>query len=168
MDQDAVRGAIDRFSLPETSDLKTGRRGVIKQGLLAAAAALAAVPAWSSARKKRKKNRKRDQNLKLSDWYGTWNTRLSNGVQGTATFVKDILGGCCDGTYSNSVGSGSFRCYPDPGGKNTDLGCRYEQTSGPPVEGDFFIDLTDKNHWEGSHRSDGENGESGTWSGIRR
>jgi hypothetical protein len=165
MDHDDVHATATRFPAPETANPASGRRGVIKRGLLAAAAALGAGPALAGAKKKRKK-KKRDASLKLADWYGTWSTRLSNGVQGTATFTKDVTGGCCDGTYSNSVGSGVFRCYPDPGGKQTDLGCRYEQTEGPPVEGDFFIDLTDKNHWEGSHRSD--SGDSGTWSGVRR
>lgn len=167
MVHDEVHDTATRISLPEIGSPLSGRRSVIRRGLLAAVAALGIGPAVASAKKKKKKNKRRDPNLKLSDWYGTWNTRLSNGVQGTATFTKDILGGCCDGFYSNSVGSGVFRCYPDGGGKNTDLGCRYEQTSGPSQEGSFFIDLTNKDRWQGNYEIDNDGG-SGTWSGDRR
>ena len=164
MVHDDVHDTATRSSTPDMGSPLSGRRSVISRGLLAAVAALGIGPAVASAKKKRKK--KRDPNLKLSDWYGTWNTRLSNGTPGTAKFIKDVTGGCCDGTYTNDVGSGLFRCYPDPGGKNTDLGCRYEQTEGPAEEGSFYIDLTNKDHWQGSYEVDG--GGSGTWSGDRR
>ena len=81
-------------------------------GLLAGGgvAALGASPNVLVARKKKKnKKKKNDEPLDVYDWFDSWNTTLSNGVKGIATFglngFLEILG-----TYSNSVGSGTFTC----------------------------------------------------------
>ena len=156
-----LHSAVVRFT-DRSDPASVTRRGLF--GRLAQAAGVGAIiygAAQGDLVAKKRKNRGKQP--KISDWYGTWSTRLSNGVQGTATFKKDILGKCCDGTYENTVGSGTFRCYTGSGNE-TDLGCRWDQDDGS--SGDFVIDLTDEDHWKGSYRIDG--GNRGTWSGVRR
>lgn len=142
---------------------------VTRRGLLhrfAEAAGIGAV-ALGTARgdlvaKKRKKNR--DKPPKPSDFFGTWSTRLSNGVQGVATFSKDEWGLCCDGSYRNSRGSGTFTCTTPLNG-DAEAGCIYSQQS-DGTSGSFHIKLTDEDHWKGWYQVDG--GDRGTWSGTRR
>lgn len=145
------------------------RRTLIQGSLPAAIVALGSGPDALEGKKKRKgknKRKNRGRAPRPSDWAGTWDTRLSNGIRGFATFTFNDFLGVYDGTYSNSTGSGQFRCSGLLPGASQ-LYCQYEQTFGPPQTGAFLIDLTDKDHWEGSYEIDGDGG-GGAWSGVRR
>jgi hypothetical protein len=161
----------DRLVARVTRSVPAGqiaRRKLIQGSLVAAIVALGSGPDALDGKKKRKgksKRKNRGRAPRPSDWTGTWDTRLSNGVRGFATFTFNDAFGVYDGTYSNQTGSGRFSCSgPAPG--ETALYCEYEQTFGPSQTGAFLIDLTDKDHWEGEYQIDGGGG--GTWSGVRR
>jgi hypothetical protein len=145
----------------------TTRRHVLARvGLLTSAgmASLGFSPDLLFARKKKKHKKKPvDEPLDAFDWLGTWSTTLSNGVTGIANFgVNGFL--AILGTYTNSVGSGTFTCE-DAGERGASLHCLYEQTS-DGTSGGFSIALTDKNHWFGSYFIN-QGGGSGTWAGVR-
>ena len=124
-----------------------------------------ATQARNRKKKKKGQKQKQDKTLGYDLWEGSWNTTLSNGVKGVATFFEmDTSSGLIAGTYVNSIGSGSFGCLID--GKFGDsMHCQYEQDS-DGTSGGFSIALTSKNRWFGSYFID--DGGSGTWEGVRR
>jgi hypothetical protein len=157
---DVIRGFTD--GVPLSGGIT--RRGLV--GLLAGG--VAALDASShdlvAKKKKKTKKKKKAEPLEVFDWFDSWNTTLSNGVKGIATFgVNGFLE--IVGTYSNSVGSGTLSCVTD-NTRGTSLHCLYEQTS-DGTSGGFSIALTDKNHWFGSYFVD-DGGGFGTWAGVRR
>lgn len=154
---DLVRRAD--FSRPIT------RRGIISR-LSAALAGCMLVSGMGSgaanAKRKKKKQKKNDaQPLKASDWDGFWNTRLSNGVSGTANLVYEDQ--VIHGTYNNSAGNGDFRCYTITDSNPFSCTGPYYQTDGS--SGFITMDLEDAEHWSGTYQITG--GSSGTWSGVR-
>ena len=115
------------------------------------------------AKRKKKKQKKADAKpLKPSDWNGFWNTRLSNGVSGTANLSYDTSIDLLFGTYSNSVGNGDFRCYPVTDANPFSCLGPWYQTDGS--SGYLTMELEDAEHWFGTYQIDGD---SGTWSGVR-
>lgn len=152
--------------------MHTTRRDLLGRVGLLAATVLTAFGLWSDplvAKKKKKskgknKKKQKDDPLNAEDWLGSWNTTLSNGVKGIATFSEfDPFSVTLAGTYTNSVGSGQFNCAFG-GDFGASLHCIYEQGDGET--GGFSISLTGKNNWFGSYFIDG--GGSGTWAGVRR
>jgi hypothetical protein len=116
----------------------------------------------ADARRKKKKQKKAvDKPLKPSDWDGFWNTRLSNGVSGTAnlSYEDQVI----FGTYSNSVGNGDFRCYTITDANPFSCQGPWYQTDGST--GFLSMELEDAEHWSGTYQIQG--GDSGTWSGAR-
>lgn len=111
---------------------------------------------------RRKKRKKKSKALKPRAWDGSWNTRLSSGVNGSVNLAYDTSIDILYGTYSNSVGNGELRCYAE---REDPLSCagRYDQTDG---SGGFItMNLTSAKRWSGTYQIDG--GEGGTWSGVR-
>ena len=161
---DVVRRVADIAQQP---DVTTRREVLARAGVLAGAGMASlgfSVDHLFAKKKKKRKKKPDDEPLDALDWLGTWNTTLSNGVTGIANFgINGFL--VILGTYSNSVGSGTFTCE-DAGERGASLHCLYQQGS-DGTSGGFSIALTDKNHWFGSYFID-QGGGSGTWAGVRR
>ncbi|MFN8677502.1 MAG: hypothetical protein U0Z70_14095 [Thermomicrobiales bacterium] len=124
-----------------------------------------ATQAGNRKKKKQKHKKQEEQVPGYALWEGRWNTTLSNGVKGVATFSEpDPLFGAINGVYTNSVGSGRFNCFVT-GEQGESLRCEYEQDS-DGTSGGFSITLTSKNRWFGNYFTD--TGGSGTWEGVPR
>lgn len=171
-----VRHPASSSSLASVTAEITRRQLIGRVGLLALSGA-ATLSLWCDplAAKNKKKSKGKNKKKKQNDepitgeyWFGSWNTTLSNGIRGIATFTDyDPFNGIVNGNYSNSVGSGDFACV-FAGNEGGSLRCRYEQHD--DETGGFSITLTSKDRWFGSFFIDsGEHtGESGTWAGVRR